>query len=142
MGAEQVKLQSQPIAAHEGLKAEDSGTSLANDGHFKQLVDNLPQMVYELDIEGTLLYANQCALETFGYSAMDLKQGLNVARVIHPADIGRAVSNMALVMQGEGYSALNIWLSAVTVQHSPSKYSRKAFSRKMFPLASGGQFST
>ncbi len=128
MGAEQVKLQSQPIAAHEGLKAEDSGTSLANDGHFKQLVDNLPQMVYELDIEGTLLYANQCALETFGYSAMDLKQGLNVARVIHPADIGRAVSNMALVMQGRGVFGAEY----LAVRSDGSTFPIKIFSQGVF----------
>ena len=83
------------------LRAEASSTPLTDDGHYKQMVDGLPQMIYEMNLEGNLIYANPCALETFGYSAKDLKQGLSISQVIHPDYIDLAMANLGLLKQGK-----------------------------------------
>jgi PAS domain S-box-containing protein len=67
---------------------------------FKELADLLPQGVYEVDMEGTLTYANRRALELFGYLKEDLEKGLNVIDMLIPEDRERAAAAMGKVMMG------------------------------------------
>jgi PAS domain S-box-containing protein len=67
---------------------------------FRELADSLPQTVFEIDSEGRFLYVNRAALETFGYTRVDVERGLNVADVIAPQDRERALQKIRERMRG------------------------------------------
>ena len=67
---------------------------------FRELADSLPQTVFEIDSEGRFLYVNRAALETFGYTRVDVERGLNVADVIAPQDRERALQKIQERMRG------------------------------------------
>ena len=68
---------------------------------FHEMADLLPQVVWEADVEGRLLYVNQAALAIFGYDEKALEEGLSVADVIAPEERARAVANFAKAAQGQ-----------------------------------------
>jgi len=69
---------------------------------FRELSDLLPQIIYEADTEGNLMYSNRIAFKWFGYTEDDFRQGLNIMQMIAPDDRERAVANFrALVRRKE-----------------------------------------
>ena len=48
---------------------------------FEKFADLLPEMVYEVDITGKILYANRQGLTFFGFSKEDLEKGVNMAMI-------------------------------------------------------------
>ena len=42
---------------------------------FEKFADLLPEMVYEVDLTGKILYGNKQGLKFFGYSKKDLERG-------------------------------------------------------------------
>jgi len=68
---------------------------------FRGLTDSLPQVVFEVDIEGTITYANRTAIELFGYDEGDLKRGLKTLQMIAAQDHDRAIENIGRVMRGD-----------------------------------------
>jgi PAS domain S-box-containing protein len=53
---------------------------------FRQLSELLPQIVFETDIKGTLTFANQNGLKSFGYSLEDIQSGINLFTLVAPED--------------------------------------------------------
>lgn len=104
MNSDHKKTKSQLIAELEELRLSSavSSTSLIKDGQFKQMVDGISQIIYEVDLEGNIIYANPSALDTFGYSAEDIKQGLHFTKVIHADDVGRVLTHMDHAIHGQG----------------------------------------
>ena len=49
---------------------------------FEKFADMLPEMIYEVDLTGKILYANQQGLNFFGYSKEDLERGYKYFRNI------------------------------------------------------------
>ncbi|MGB4235418.1 MAG: ATP-binding protein [Methanoregulaceae archaeon] len=72
-----------------------------NEKRFMDLVQFLPQGVFELDTRGTINYANPAALDLFGYSRDDFIQGVNILEVLAPGDHARAKTAFAAVLRGE-----------------------------------------
>jgi PAS domain S-box-containing protein len=68
---------------------------------FRELADQLPQTVFEMDLEGNFTYANRYGLETFGYSQEDIEKGLNFINLFTPEDRQRAIQNALMKLQGE-----------------------------------------
>ncbi len=68
---------------------------------FKELVDLLPQVVYEMDKEGTLTFANQKAFSSFGYTQEDLEEGINVLHVLAPEDRDRGRQDILRILNGD-----------------------------------------
>ena len=68
---------------------------------YRDLVELLPQTVFELDGQGTVTTANSIALKSFGYSKEELENGLNAFDVIAPEDRDRAMENVQRVLNGE-----------------------------------------
>ena len=56
---------------------------------FRELVDLLPQSIYEFDQRGGVLFANQSALNTFGYTPDDISRGLTLWDLLDDRDIAR-----------------------------------------------------
>jgi PAS domain S-box len=67
----------------------------ASERRFHDMVDLLPQPVFEADLSGTLLFANQAAYQTFGYTPEELAGGVSVHSMIVPEDRERARQNIA-----------------------------------------------
>ncbi|HMK46167.1 MAG TPA: PAS domain S-box protein [Methanocella sp.] len=68
---------------------------------YKELVGLLPQIVFEMDTELNLTFANRSAFEEMGYTDDDFIRGLNAFELIAPEDRERAVRNLQRVMNGE-----------------------------------------
>lgn len=68
---------------------------------FRELVDLLPQVVFEVDLNGNILFTNNNAYKMFGYSREDLLQGVNIFQVIEPSDHERARLNLHKSFKGE-----------------------------------------
>ena len=72
-----------------------------NEKRFTDLVQLLPQGIFEADIAGNITYANQAAVSLFGYVQEDIEKGLNILdctlprrrsageRDLHGRDAGR-----------------------------------------------------
>jgi PAS domain S-box-containing protein len=48
---------------------------------FEQFADKLPEMVYDVDISGKVLYANTQSLRFFGYTREDLEKGTYISEI-------------------------------------------------------------
>ena len=71
-----------------------------SESRFKELVDLLPQVVYEIDKEGTITFANQEAFSAFGYTQEDLGEGLNVLHGLIPGDRDRCRQDIQRILNG------------------------------------------
>ncbi len=108
MEADYTKSTAQPIKKRKELPSMTafSQIPLTHDKHYKNMVDDLPQIVYEIDTKGNFLYCNKFGLNTLGYRVDDLKNSFHISQAIHPDDLERAVSDIDLIVQGqEGFSA-------------------------------------
>lgn len=68
---------------------------------YKELVDQLPQIVFEMDLSGKLTYVNRCAYDVMGYSEEDFSRGLYALDMVVPEDRDKARNNIAKAMYGE-----------------------------------------
>ena len=83
-------------AEEERVKAEAERES---EKKYRELVELLPEMVFELDTAGRVIFANQAAFSTFGYSQRDL--GVSAIQMFVPKDRERAKKNIMRVLSGE-----------------------------------------
>jgi PAS domain S-box-containing protein len=83
----------------EQKRAEDSLRE--SEEKFRELVNSLPQVIFEADTEGNLTFANRNAFQLFGYAPEDVKKSLNVLQTIVSEDRERARENMAAIMKGK-----------------------------------------
>jgi PAS domain S-box-containing protein len=68
---------------------------------YRELVESLPQTVFETDEKGTLTSANHILFESFGYTREDFLKGLNIIDMVAPEDRDRARHDMQRVLNGE-----------------------------------------
>jgi len=78
----------------EGAPAE------SQDG-FRELVELLPETIYEMDLTGKVTFVNRSGFERFGYTQQDFDRGLNGFDVIAPEDRGRAKENFVKILKGD-----------------------------------------
>jgi PAS domain S-box-containing protein len=84
---------------------------LESERRYRELAGSLPQVVYETDTNGRLLFGNSIGLGMFGYGAEDLAGGVNVLDLLIPGDRERARTAMAAIIRsgkpgGGEYNAL------------------------------------
>ncbi len=68
---------------------------------FKELVELLPEAVFEADLSVKLTYVNQRAYELFGYSQEDFSKGLNGLDFLVTKDQYRAKANFEMRLKGK-----------------------------------------
>ncbi|MDG6222017.1 MAG: PAS domain S-box protein [Candidatus Bathyarchaeota archaeon] len=68
---------------------------------FRELSELLPEIIYEANPEGTLVFANKEALVRFGYTLQDFKKGIKVSEVIAPEHRHLATKNIKRLLRGE-----------------------------------------
>jgi PAS domain S-box-containing protein len=67
----------------------------------RDLMEFLPEVIFETDIQGRIIYANAIAFQVFGYSRQDLERGISFAQIAAPEDIQKAKSNFSRLLKGE-----------------------------------------
>jgi PAS domain S-box-containing protein len=82
----------------ERKRAEDR--LAASEKRFRQLSDLLPQAVFETDLHGNLIFANQRGFQMAGYSPAAIADGIDVYALIAPEDHERVRENMQKVLAG------------------------------------------
>ena len=68
---------------------------------FMDIVQFLPQGVFEADVAGNITFANPAAFDLFGYTPEDLERGLNILEALVPEDRIRAKETFEAVLQGK-----------------------------------------
>ena len=68
---------------------------------YRELVELLPEVVFETDVNGVFSYANRRALETFGYTIEELRTGICMRDVVAPGDYVKIAENAARILGGE-----------------------------------------
>lgn len=66
---------------------------------FRNLMDLLPQTVFETNIEGTVTFVNQMAYKQFGYTPEDVKNGLNCFNLFLPEEQNKAFKNFTTTLK-------------------------------------------
>ncbi len=74
---------------------------LISERKYRILAESLPQIVFEVDAAGRLVFSNHLGFAAFGYSRADLERGLNVLDLISPIDHARARENISQILRGE-----------------------------------------
>ena len=70
---------------------------------YRELADSLPDIVFETDINGQLIFANERAAEISGYSHGELEKGVNIMQFLPPEDREKATKNIQRLLAGGGY---------------------------------------
>lgn len=65
-----------------------------SEARFRDLAELLPEIVFEIDQQAHLTFANQNAFANFGYTREDFVGGLNVLDMVVPDDRGRVLENI------------------------------------------------
>lgn len=63
-------------------------------------VELLPEMIFETDVNGRFTYANQRALNAFGYTQEDLEKGIRNLDVVTPAEGATVRRNASRILAG------------------------------------------
>ena len=56
----------------------------------------MPEMLFEINLQGEITFANNYAIEKTGYSMSDLQNGFNLLNIIHPAEHKLFIENFAI----------------------------------------------
>jgi len=68
---------------------------------YKDLAELLPQIVFELDDKGNMLFFNRQALTTLGYTQDDFNKGLHALQMFIADDLDRVMGSIQRVLSGE-----------------------------------------
>jgi PAS domain S-box-containing protein len=68
---------------------------------YKELANLLPQMIFEIDINGIIKFTNQSSYKMFGYTQDEIAAGFSVFDAIIPEERERARNNMIQIMKGK-----------------------------------------
>ncbi|MEN6617276.1 MAG: PAS domain S-box protein [Syntrophorhabdus sp.] len=68
---------------------------------FRNLVDLLPEGVFEIDTEGNLLYANRRALETFQRTPEDFAKGMRLSDFVDDDELTKMQEDASDIIKGE-----------------------------------------
>ena len=70
---------------------------------YKELANSLPEIVFDADVEGKLIFFNKRAFEITGFTQQDFDKGLNAFQLLAPEDRERAISNLKKLFAGENF---------------------------------------
>jgi PAS domain S-box-containing protein len=68
---------------------------------YRELAESLPQVIFEVDLNGTLKYVNQTGQQLFGYTPEEIAKGFNVLEAFIPEDRERVALDIMLNIQGQ-----------------------------------------
>jgi PAS domain S-box-containing protein len=68
---------------------------------YRELAESLPQVIFEVDAKGNLIYLNQTGYDLFGYRPADFANGFSVLEAFIPEDRERVARDILLNIQGQ-----------------------------------------
>ena len=68
--------------------------------NYKDLLEFLPEVVFETDLNLNLIYTNETGFEKFGFTKEDFQNGINLADVIAPESIEIAINTVKSIFKG------------------------------------------
>jgi PAS domain S-box-containing protein len=68
---------------------------------YRELAESLPQVIFEVDSQGNLIYLNQRGYALFGYTPEDFARGFSVLEAFIPEDRERVARDIMLNVQGQ-----------------------------------------
>jgi PAS domain S-box-containing protein len=71
-----------------------------SEARFRDLAELLPQIIFEMDTEGRILYINRAGAEQFGISAETIGKGINIRNYVIPENHPLMERGLAAVMAG------------------------------------------
>lgn len=74
---------------------------IQSEKRYRDFVNFLPQIVFEVDASGKILFVNQCAYQVMGYTADDLLSGVNIFQMIIKEDHEKAKLNIQKIIRRE-----------------------------------------
>ncbi len=82
-----------------------------NEKKFRDLVDLLPQTVYEIDLKGHFNFTNKSGIHCFGYTREDIDKGVNFIQLFVPEERKRVRQNIKSILdsgktKGNEYTSL------------------------------------
>jgi PAS domain S-box-containing protein len=83
----------------EALVEQRTGQLRESEEKFRNLASSLPEVIFETDIDGRILYVNENAYDKFGYSKDDFDRGLFPSDMLIPEDrknAGEAIQRILL----------------------------------------------
>ena len=78
----------------------NSEKAFESEKKYEELVNLLPQTVFEIDTTGLLTFVNNSSLDSFGYTQEDFTKNLTAFQMIEEKDRARALNNIQNVMMG------------------------------------------
>jgi len=88
------------MPSSQGARAAGGLSPSGSESRYQDLLDRLPQTVFEVDLDGGFVYVNRTGIETFGYTREELSGGLTVSALVAPEDRERLRSNIARRLSG------------------------------------------
>jgi PAS domain S-box-containing protein len=77
---------------HDGL--------LQSETRFRELAELLPQVIFEMDMQGSLIFVNHAGTEIFGIDDKKIRSGVNVSEYLIPGEIERMHRGLMRVLSG------------------------------------------
>ena len=72
-----------------------------SEARFRELANFLPEIVFETDLTGKIIFFSQTAFEITGYTPAEVEEGLNMVQFVVPEDRERAKENIRRRLAGE-----------------------------------------
>lgn len=82
---------------------------LASESRFRDLAELLPQIIFDMDRKGRLLYVNHAGSGLLGITEERIRNGTNITEFLVPDDIGRMQRGIMKVLDGGTTSAGEIY---------------------------------
>jgi len=73
----------------------------ASETRFREMAELLPDIIYEMDADLNLTYANRAAFEAFGYTEEEFTRGMRMPQTLAEGEIERAREALAAIAQGQ-----------------------------------------
>jgi PAS domain S-box-containing protein len=74
-----------------------------SEDRYRELANSLPDIVFEADADGKLVFVNERAFEIAGYSREDSEKGMDILQFIVPEDRERAKKNIQRLLASGNY---------------------------------------
>lgn len=68
---------------------------------YRNMINYLPEVIFETDLRGVLLFTNKSALETFGYTPQELNDGIDMFQLISASDHEKAAARFKALLSGQ-----------------------------------------
>lgn len=78
---------------------------------YRGMINSLPQVIYETDLKGTIIFANQAAFDTFGYSPDEagIEGTAHISEFISPQDKDKVAQRFKAVLSGSTLAPEEYW---------------------------------